>query len=428
MQDYKFNPFVYVGHLFYGANRQNENNLDQTNNQTNLQDDANNQENIQVNVVNTNNNGENIQNINNNDRIINDNGTPNNNIHINLSINQNNNGNEKNAIIYCRLSKPNKKNVLSGNNNEKSLESQENECVKFCKNNNLRIKEVVCEICSAYNKKNKQNKLENILNNITSNDILIVWEISRFTRNIIDGTRRINIIRSKNAGIYIVNDRCGYPMTCEYPDIIRRIIYAQQESDIISERIKRSIKTKREKGSYIGSFAPYGKKIIRDNNNISRLENNDDEQFVIKKIMDLYDDGKNYEDILKFLKESNILKRNKQWKINSIKKIIRDNMRKFNMSKITNTLMEIDGTNLSIRKKKTKKTSKKRKNINDMECDGDNVYRYTKSKKIKIEKMDCDNNKTTQVFISDRTTIVSNKLDSNENDIKIHCLRSKSKK
>lgn len=445
MHDYRFNPFVYVGNFIHGMNRQN---IDRTNENVVQNNDIY----IQNNDTNTNNTGNGLDNngivdnngnaVDNNgnvanNNVVNNNGTQNNIHNINLSIGQHDINNKKNAIIYCRLSKLNKKdnNISTENknnenkNNEKSLDSQENECINFCRDNNLKVLRVVREVCSAYTnyKKNKQIELERILDNITSNDVLIVWEISRFTRNIIDGTRRINILRSKRSGIYIVNDRCGYPMTCEYSDIIRRIIYAQQESDIISERIRRSIRAKRDTGSYIGSFAPYGKKIIRDNNNISRLDINEAEQSIIKKIIDYYDNGKNYNEIFEILKRNNILKREKQWKINSIKKIIRDNIRKFNMNKITDTLMEIDETNKNKNNKRTKRVNK-RKETTDMECDDNSIYKYTKSKRIKIEKMDCDKNKTTQVYISDKTTIVSNRVDSNNEDIKIHCLRNKNKK
>lgn len=420
MQEHIFNPFTYFGNFMYGMNRQNidrtNENFVQNNDTNNARNDFNN--NVDNNNVIVNNNG------NTNDN----NGTQNNIHNINLPIGQHN-INKKNAIIYCRLSKSNKKDneVSTGKNNEKSLDSQENECVNFCKDNNLKVLKVVREICSAYanHKKNKQIELEKILDNITSNDVLIVWEISRFSRNIIDGTRRINIIRSKRSGIYIVNDRCGYPMTCEYSDIIRRIIYAQQESDIISERIRRSIRTKRDIGSYIGSFAPYGKKIIRDNNNILKLETNDYEQSIIKEIIEYYDNGKNYDEIFEILKKNNTLKRKKQWTINSIKKIIRDNTRKFDMSKITNTLMEIDETSINTNNRKTKRVNK-RKKTTDMECDDNSIYKCTKSKKIKIEKMDCDN-KTTQVYISDKTTIISGQINSNNEDVKIHYLRNKNK-
>ena len=433
MCDYRFNPLVYFENFIYGMNRQNTDRTNENlvqNNDTNTNNTINGPDNVDNNNVIVNNNGNAIDNNENVANNVVNNGTQNNMHNINFPIGQYNINNKKNAIIYCRLSKLNKKdnNISTENkNNEKSLDSQENECVNFCRDNNLKVLRVVREVCSAYTnyKKNKQIELEKILENITSNDVLIVWEISRFTRNIIDGTKRINILRSKRSGIYIVNDRCGYPMTCEYSDIIRRIIYAQQESDIISERIRRSIRAKRDMGSYIGSFAPYGKKIIRDNNNISRLETNEAEQSIIKKIIDYYDNGKNYDEIFEILKRNNILKREKQWKINSIKKIIRDNIRKFNMSKITDTLMEIDETNKN--NKGTKRVNK-RKETTDMDCDDNSIYKYTKSKRIKIEKMNCDKNKTTKVYISDKTTIVSNRIDSNNEDIKIHCLRNKNKK
>lgn len=227
-----------------------------------------------------------------------------------LTCDNNNNIIKKNAIIYCRLSKK---------TDSKSIESQQKECVQFCINNNLTIKNIVSEIVSAY--KSGQKKLNDILDTITSNDVIVVWEISRFSRNVIEGAKMMNIIRSKQAGIYIVNDKCGFPSTCDYYDIINKITRAQQESDFISERAKRSIRYKKSIGSYIG-VASYGKKIIKNNDKIV-LVNNESEINIMKHIYNLYYViNYNITTIVEILNDMCILKRNKLWTKYSIKKII----------------------------------------------------------------------------------------------------------
>lgn len=377
MQNY--NPFMYLNYIFTKKNGGETQGNEQNNGQNNEKNEQNNKKkNEKKNEKNDKNKQDNGQN-----------NEKNNNI---MQMSFNNlpeNTNEKNAIIYCRLSKQ-KNNIDVNNINGTSLESQQEECLKFCRNNNLKVREIICEICSAYkiNKNgSKQKKLMEILNLITSNDILIVWEISRFSRNIINGTRGMEIIRSRNAGIYIVNSRCGYPMTCEYYDIINKIIYAQQESDIISERIKRSIKTKRENGSYIGSIPPYGKKIIKNDDKKYSLDINYTEQFIIEKIIKLYNEGKKNSDISDNLNSNNILRRNKKWTIYSIKRIINDHIINFNMNNMTKTLMEINKIS----------SNKKRKNDN-MICDNDESTNKT-SKKIKIEKMNCNEKKKKKKYI-----------------------------
>lgn len=241
---------------------------------------------------------------------------------------------KKTAIIYCRLSRKNDNNSLDKN---LSLESQRNECIKFCIDNNLPIKDVVYEVSSAY-KNNTQKKLDEILNNMTCNDILVIWELSRFSRNVIEGTNKLNILKSKNAGIYSVNDKFGYPMTCDFYDIVRKIIKTQQESDFISERVKRSYRNKKENGSFIG-IPPFGKKISVIDNFKNILVDNDEEVNVINNIINMYEKKNlSVNEIKEYLNNNNILRRNNLWTVSYITKIINEHYKMYNMNTLKKQL------------------------------------------------------------------------------------------
>ena len=80
------------------------------------------------------------------------------------------------------------------------------------------------------------------------------------------------------------------------------LVQAENISNMTSERIKNSFKLMKAKGYKFGN-APYGYTMHKDNNGIKKLKRNNDEQNIIKIIMNEYKKKVYYK---YYVKETNI--------------------------------------------------------------------------------------------------------------------------
>lgn len=222
------------------------------------------------------------------------------------------------AIIYCRVSTYNQDNIQSG---RVSLLTQEANCRTYANSINLPIYSVLREIQSGRNIL-KQQGLIGLVNSLQKNNLLLVWDVSRFTRDVQGGTAIINKIKNKGAAIYFVNDDILLNSECDskiQKNFDTLLNYSRMESDIISRRIKSQRQVRSLMGSYSGGAAPYGYHITISNG-IRKLTNNKEEQDIIKFIKK---NGKKrkFEEIANQFNTNNYKKRGKPWTSTSIRHI-----------------------------------------------------------------------------------------------------------
>lgn len=249
------------------------------------------------------------------------------------------------SIIYTRCSTPNQNNPQY---NSSSIDSQLFMCTEFCKDNNFKILDHKTEICSGRHSKN-QKVLLNLINN-NSKINLIIFDISRFSRNIIDGMKMIEECLKNNIIIYSVKDNIIVKDNKQLNQFTISLMNAQNESDAISFRVSQSIKYRKSLGGHIGKDY-YGYNLIKENN-IKKLIINNEEQVVVQLILRLkygstYNEVNklcnlinksdikildkkslilygNYEnsDIAFILNKNNILRRGVLWTSNNIQQVI----------------------------------------------------------------------------------------------------------
>lgn len=194
--------------------------------------------------------------------------------------------NNKIGIIYCRISKQKKTNYL----NELSLDAQEQCCNNFCIQNNIFVKKIYKEIHSAYVNK-KLPILDLLIDEIQQNEILIIYDVSRFSRRITNGIQRAQNIIDKGCYIFSIRENCGYSSSFDRLKFNEALNLAENESNNISDRIKNQINIRRKKGYFIGGRVPFGKnKVLR--NNKFYLIDNEREKKIIDKIIDMRDNQK----------------------------------------------------------------------------------------------------------------------------------------
>jgi DNA invertase Pin-like site-specific DNA recombinase len=258
------------------------------------------------------------------------------------------------SYIYIRCSTKKQNDISS---NSVSLQTQNSLCNQFCQNKELQVTKVISEICSA-RKPDKQKKLYNFIKN-NSNCNIIIYDVSRFSRNIIEGIKLLEKCLKNKITIYTVVEKIMFDDTTDIGYFTSFLIKTQAESDAISYRVKNTIEFKKSIGQFL-TKPKYGFKIIK-NDETNLVVDNEEEQIIIDIILKLKY-GSLYEnvidnienvthekekvlihepdynpnniilyghftdsDIAFILNENNILYKNNQWKPSNIKNIIKNN-------------------------------------------------------------------------------------------------------
>lgn len=140
-------------------------------------------------------------------------------------------------------------------------------------------------------------------------DCIVVKDLSRFSRNYIDGGRYIEKIFPQLGIRFIaVNDAydslTGDPQSDSFIIPFKNLINDSYCKDI-SMKIRSSLEVKRKSGEYVGAFAPYGYEKSPDNR--SRLVVDEPAAETVKMIFSLYKDGVSIEKIADHLNEMGVL-------------------------------------------------------------------------------------------------------------------------
>lgn len=168
--------------------------------------------------------------------------------------------------------------------NSASLEIQDAKCIEYCNKNNFTIINNISEICSA-RKMSNQKKLLNIINNNT-NINLIIFDVSRFSRNMEDGIKTYNLCKQKNINIHFIKDTIRSSNINHFNIFSLSLLNAQNESDAISYRVTESVKYRKSLGNYIGK-PKFGYTLIRNSNNILKIARHPQEYNILLLILRL---------------------------------------------------------------------------------------------------------------------------------------------
>lgn len=211
--------------------------------------------------------------------------------------------NVNDAYIYCRISSQYSKNT-------NSLDTQEDSCIDYCKNNGMNVVEIIKNQKSSRNMLNYE-ELEKLINKMKPGDTLVVADVSRFSRNLMKGLQLLDMMDKKNIKIYAVKEQGKYDTYTNRYTFRNFLNQAEYETDGISMRINDSLKHMKEKGGIFGS-AKFGYEKYNDNG-IQKTRKNIREHRTIAKIRKMYREGKKAHEIALELNKFNILYRGKLW-------------------------------------------------------------------------------------------------------------------
>jgi DNA invertase Pin-like site-specific DNA recombinase len=185
------------------------------------------------------------------------------------------------AFIYCRTSKRN-------TDTEVSLHQQELHCKYYAKSRDMNVVGIYRDNGVSAKDMAKQYSLNWICNNVKAGDTVLVYDVSRFSRNMLQGLQRLEILR-KNLKVCTVscNDNMVWNNKATCRATIRQSLSASQlHSDVTSEKVKSSIEYRKKRGDYIGN-APYGYQ-TQYINGIRKLIKRPDEYAVVRYILNTF--------------------------------------------------------------------------------------------------------------------------------------------
>lgn len=200
-----------------------------------------------------------------------------------------------------------------------SLDAQESELRKTVLENfpNYQRIKVVKISCSAY--KGIPKQLYNIGERCTAGDAIFVYRIDRLSRNIGKYFVWLEMINTKGIFIYSHSEKISYRENNVL--FIQKILDAQKESELIGERVKMSIKRRRERGDEKIGRLKYGFKYERKENGSLKITQDIQALEIIDKVKKAKGSAK---EIAIRLNNAGIKKAGRKWSpqmVYSIKKV-----------------------------------------------------------------------------------------------------------
>jgi len=135
---------------------------------------------------------------------------------------------------------------------DQSIQGQEYGILRFAAEKKWKIDEIVQETASGA-KSYKERKLGALLDQCENNDILIVTEISRLGRSLMEVLGVVNLCLSKGIGLYTIKERFELNDSINSKVLVFAFgLAAELERQLISQRTKEALARKRADGVILG--------------------------------------------------------------------------------------------------------------------------------------------------------------------------------
>lgn len=242
------------------------------------------------------------------------------------------------AVGYVRVSTKEQSQFSDGH---VSLVVQERVILDWCEANGVNLVKIFKEVVSARDMK-KQKELLSLSTFVRTNSInlVVVYNISRFSRNTYQGLEFINRkLLPRGANIVSVQDGCRYQNTAGKNVFTMTLCFGENQSNVTSDNIKSTHSYLRNLGFQFGQ-PPYGMKAIRvpsianPSITVRKFERDDDEQAVIQQILS---STTSFKETAEYLNSQLILRKGKPWTYHSVRAICVNNS-VFGMGSLSTTL------------------------------------------------------------------------------------------
>jgi DNA invertase Pin-like site-specific DNA recombinase len=167
------------------------------------------------------------------------------------------------SIVYCRVSSA----AQNEFNKSVSLQAQEQLCSKFAHENKFSVKSIFKEVHSAFN--NASKILSDIINKKSTN--IIISSVDRYSRSVCIGMKLANISINNNNKLIFIQEKFVCKNVSDLLLLNKYLLNTENESKILSVRIKTSRAFLISNGLFPGGYVPYGyeindRKLIKNQN------------------------------------------------------------------------------------------------------------------------------------------------------------------
>lgn len=153
-------------------------------------------------------------------------------------------------------------------------------------------------------------------------DIIITKSISRFARNVVDTLNNVRELREHNVDVYFEKENIHTIDTESEMFLGLCSMFAQAESESISQNVKLGLKSKMKRGEFVGNVKCYG---YNWNKQTKELEINEEQAEVVRKIFNWYADGLGTRIIANKLKEQGFkTEKGNEFRSNQVGNIIKN--------------------------------------------------------------------------------------------------------
>lgn len=250
------------------------------------------------------------------------------------------------AAIYQRVSTDKQSDVMDGKN---SFPIQYKTCLNYCESKGYTVVKTYKDCYSGRNMdvlpefKRMMRDTGNIDGFRKQFDIIVFYDITRFSRNTSQGLNYLDRLMKKNIRVYSVMDECGYDRFTE-KNVFRLILSrSENESDMIQFRVNESIRFRKNRGDKLGN-PPYGMEAFRNIHNIRDFRTNSSESQIVDRIQELKYHNVNSQSIAIILNDSGCKKRKREWTKNSVQSVIKRYPPHLNVHAIKKSITEIIDT------------------------------------------------------------------------------------
>ena len=198
--------------------------------------------------------------------------------------------------IYTRVSS-----ASQATSENASTDAQIEQCSAFVRSQYPDVKYVVVTEVFSGRVLSKQIKLNKILSEIQANDILVFYNVSRLTRDSSTGITILAELNRKNVRIHSVAEKLTY--SSDRASFRRLFVDANEESDVISDRVRNAISYIRGRNGHVGKTA-FGYKTERQSAEsgrtycVRKVVPNPEEMTIVQKIIYYVDNTTDLDDIV----------------------------------------------------------------------------------------------------------------------------------
>ncbi len=204
------------------------------------------------------------------------------------------------CAIYCRLSEEDR-NKRNKTDESESIQNQKSLLIEYCENNKWEIYDIYCDedMSGADNSRPEFNRMIEDCRN-GKIDIVLCKTQSRFSRDIeiVEHYIHNKFLEWKVRFIGLLDHADTEDFANKKSRQINGLVNEWYLEDL-SENIKKTLRHKKEKGIYTGSFAPYGYKLSSEHKGKLFVDNEAAE--IVKNIYSMYLSGLGYVKIAKTL-------------------------------------------------------------------------------------------------------------------------------